>query len=153
MFAETNLSQYIEFVRYFEFQRIISTARFKPMTSKFLEHVWESQLANDFLILNLQASSAESDSNQNIPYLFGYKTGFSLSRMSTKIIKSVLFNFAVIQVLPFLNNPKHLDPSYKLDLDFWDCFGRKKTSYKRRNMVITKVKFKPSSGFQVQKLI
>ena len=21
---------------------------------------------------------------------------------------------------------QHLDPSYKLDLDFWDCFGRKK---------------------------
>ena len=124
------------------------------MTSKFLVHVWESQLANDFLILNLKASSAETDSNQNIPYLFGYKTGFSLSRMSTKIIKSVLFNFAVIQVLPFLNNPKDLDLSYKTDLDFWDCFGRKKApSYKRRNTVITKVKFKPSSGFQVQKLI
>ena len=30
-----------------------------------------------------------------------------------------------IPVLPFLNNPKDLDPSYKMDLDFWDCFGRK----------------------------
>ena len=29
------------------------------------------------------------------------------------------------------NNPKDLDPSYDMDLDFWDCFGRKKTpSYK-----------------------
>ena len=54
--------------------------------------------------------------------------------MSTN--KSVLFNFAVIWVLPFLNNPKDLDPTYKTDLDFWDCFGRKKTpSYKRRNTV------------------
>ena len=70
-----------------------------------------------------------------IPYLFGYNTGFSLSK-SIQIIKSVLFNFAVIRVLPFLNNPKDLDPSYKTDLDFWDCFGRKKTpSYKRRNTV------------------
>ena len=52
-------------------------------------------------------------------------------------MKSVLFNFAVIRVLPFLNNPKDLDPSYKTDLDFWDCFGRKKgPSYKRRNMVL-----------------
>ena len=34
--------------------------------------------------------------------------------------------FAVIRVLPFLNNPKDLDPSCKTDLDFWDCFGRKK---------------------------
>ena len=33
-------------------------------------------------------------------------------------------NFAIIQVLPFLNNPKGLDPSYKLDLPnvlkYWD---------------------------------
>ena len=25
----------------------------------------------------------------------------------------------------FQNNPKNLDPSYKTDLDFWDCFGRR----------------------------
>ena len=50
--------------------------------------------------------------------------------------QSVLRNFAVIRVLPFQNNPKDLDLSYKMDLDFWDCFGRKKTpSYKRRNTV------------------
>ena len=48
-----------------------------------------------------------------------------------------LCNFVIIQVLPFLNNPKNLDPSYKMDLDFWDCFGRdKKTlSYNQRNTV------------------
>ena len=34
-----------------------------------------------------------------IPYLLGYKTGFS-----------------------------PLDLSYKTDLDFWDCFGREKNS-------------------------
>ena len=33
----------------------------------------------------------------------------------------------IIQVLPFLNNPQALDLSYKTDLDFCDCFGRKKT--------------------------
>ena len=39
-------------------------------------------------------------------------------------------------ILSFLNNPKDLDPSYKTDLDLWDCFGRKKTpSYNRRNTV------------------
>ena len=38
--------------------------------------------------------------------------------------------------LPFINNPKYLDPSYKMDLHFWDCFGKKNTSsYNRRNMV------------------
>ena len=40
------------------------------------------------------------------------------------ITKSVLFNSAIIQVLPFLNNHKDLDPSYKMDLDLWDYFGR-----------------------------
>ena len=29
-------------------------------------------------------------------------------------------------VLLFLNSPKDVDPSYKIDLDFWECFGRKK---------------------------
>ena len=29
-------------------------------------------------------------------------------------------------ILTFLNNPKDLDPSYKMDLDFWNCFGREK---------------------------
>ena len=43
-----------------------------------------------------------------------------------------------MQVLPFLNNPKDLDPSYKIDLDFFYCFGREKNpSYNGypRNMV------------------
>ena len=42
----------------------------------------------------------------------------------------------MIRILPFINNLKDLDPSYKMDLDFWDCFGRGKTpSYNRRNTV------------------
>ena len=50
---------------------------------------------------------------------------FSLLKMITgTITKSVLRNFVIIQILPFLNNPKDLDPSCKMDLDFWDCFGR-----------------------------
>ena len=32
----------------------------------------------------------------------------------------------MVLVLPFLNNPKYLDPSYKMDLDFWDCVERQK---------------------------
>ena len=43
--------------------------------------------------------------------------------------KSVLWNFAIIRVLSFPNNPKDLDPFYKMDLDFGDCFGRKKTVF------------------------
>ena len=38
-----------------------------------------------------------------VPYFFGYKTDFS-----------------------FLNNPKNLDRSYKIDLDLWDCYGKVK---------------------------
>ena len=29
-----------------------------------------------------------------------------------------------MEVFPFKTNPKNLDPSYKMDLDIWDCFGR-----------------------------
>ena len=38
--------------------------------------------------------------------------------------------FAIIRVVPFLT-PKGLDPCYKMDLDFWDCFGRKKLCQKK----------------------
>ena len=40
----------------------------------------------------------------NLPYFFAYKTVF----------------------FSFQNNPKNLDPSYKMDLDLWDCLGRVK---------------------------
>ena len=40
----------------------------------------------------------------HVPYFFGYKTGF----------------------FPFQNNPKDLDPSWKTDLDLWNCLGRVK---------------------------
>ena len=54
----------------------------------------------------------------------------------TEETKSVLRNFAILQVLPFLNNLKDLDLSYKTDLDLWDCLGRKKTlSCNQINMV------------------
>ena len=29
------------------------------------------------------------------------------------------------EVFLFQNSSKDLDPSYKMDLDFWDCFERK----------------------------
>ena len=34
-------------------------------------------------------------------------------------------NYSYKRVLSFLNSPKDLDPSYKMDLEFWDCFGGK----------------------------
>ena len=42
--------------------------------------------------------------NTYVPYFLGYKTEF----------------------FSFQNNPKDLDPSYKTDLDLWDCLGRVK---------------------------
>ena len=36
----------------------------------------------------------------------------------------------------FQNNPENLDPSYKMDLDFWDYFERgKNPSYNQKNTV------------------
>ena len=31
------------------------------------------------------------------------------------------------EIFSFQNNPKNLDPSYKTDLDLWDCFRKGKT--------------------------
>ena len=39
---------------------------------------------------------------KDLPYCFGYKTDF----------------------FSFQNNHKNLDPSYKMDLDLWNCLGR-----------------------------
>ena len=54
------------------------------------------------------------------------RQSFTLSRMTTNNYINPIKSFAVTQDLPFLNNPKDLDPSYKMDLDFWDCLGKKK---------------------------
>ena len=40
-----------------------------------------------------------------------------------------------MQVLSFLNNPKDLDASYRMDLDFWDCLEGKSLSYNQRNLL------------------
>ena len=39
----------------------------------------------------------------------------------------ILYFFAYkMEFFFFQNNPKNLDPSYKMDLDLWDCLGRVK---------------------------
>ena len=50
-----------------------------------------------------------------------------------QITKSVHWNFAVIPVLPFLNNPKYLDRSFKMALDF-----RNYLKWKKNLCLITK---------------
>ena len=44
---------------------------------------------------------------------------------------------AIIQVLPFLNNPQDLDPSYKMDIDFWNFLEGKNSILEVKNMVFT----------------
>ena len=54
------------------------------------------------------------------------RRGFCSSRMtSNNYISPMKFCYNTNFTLPFLNNPKDLDPSYKTDLDLWDCFERK----------------------------
>ena len=48
-------------------------------------------------------SDRKDEENIQILYFFGYKTQFFFA---------------------FQNNPINLDPSYKMDLDLWDCLGR-----------------------------
>ena len=36
------------------------------------------------------------------------------------------FGYKMRVFFSFQNNPKNLDPSYKTDLDHWDCLGRVK---------------------------
>ena len=52
--------------------------------------------------------------------------GFPLFRMTTNNLICPMI-VAIIQVLPFPNNPKDLDPSYKMDLDFLDLFWKEIT--------------------------
>ena len=53
------------------------------------------------------------------------KQGFPLSKMTAEL-RINLKEFKYEIGIPYQNNPKNLDPSYKMDLDFWDCFGREK---------------------------
>ena len=59
----------------------------------------------------------------SLPYLFAYKTDFSLFHL-------VIWIYRISSVIrlsfPVQNNPKNLDLSYKTDLDLWVCLGRVK---------------------------
>ena len=63
---------------------------------------------------------------EHITIFIWLQDGVFVSLEWLQISNSVPWKCAIIRVLPFLNNPKDLDPSYKMDLDLWDCFGRKK---------------------------
>ena len=83
---------------------------------------------------------SQNRNSYNNYHTYSIMMGFSLSRTTTNNLISPMkfcYNTSIIPVLPLLNNPKDLDPSYKMDLDFWECFGRKKTlSYSRRDTVM-----------------
>ena len=42
------------------------------------------------------------------------------------LLQSTIFLRLYDRVFPSQNNPKDLDPSFKTDLDLWDCLGRVK---------------------------
>ena len=65
------------------------------------------------------------------------RLGLPFSRMTTKNLISAM-KVAIIQILPFLNNPKDLYPSDKMDLDFGIVLKGKQLSYNRRYTVIVK---------------
>ena len=55
--------------------------------------------------------------NDRLPYFSAYKTVF----------------------FPFQNSPKYLDPSYKMDLDIWDCFRKGKLISKQNFIRLIKM--------------
>ena len=45
-------------------------------------------------------------------------------QLSTNIMSILPYFLAYkMEFFSFQNNPKNLDPSYKMDLDLWDCLG------------------------------
>ena len=44
------------------------------------------------------------------------------------VVKAFHYHISSVirQFFSFQNKPKDLDPSYKMDLDLWDCLGRVK---------------------------
>ena len=57
-------------------------------------------------------------------YFFGNKAGLSFSNCTRKHLISLVL-IGCYEVFLFQNSPKNPDPSYKMDLDFCDCFGKK----------------------------
>ena len=47
---------------------------------------------------------------------------YSIELVDCHISLVIIWSF-----FPFQNNPKNLEPSYKMVLDLWDCLGRVKT--------------------------
>ena len=49
----------------------------------------------------------------------------SISRFILEVTRHLPYFFSdKTELFSFKNNPKNLDPSYKMDLDLWDCLGR-----------------------------
>ena len=55
----------------------------------------------------------------------------TLSHACTKIFKTAYISTVFLRLydrlFSFQNNPNDLDPSFKMDLDLWDCLGRVKS--------------------------
>ena len=51
-----------------------------------------------------------------------------LYKLYNAILKCTIF-FGYRTGFHFQNNPENLEPSYKMDLDFLDCFGKENPSH------------------------
>ena len=51
---------------------------------------------------------------------------YSQINMVREYFEIPYFSAYKTEAFPFQNNPKNLDPSYKMDLDLGDCLGRAK---------------------------
>ena len=105
---------------------------------------YDGQLNASAYIRNKSDSQIPANLSTHTVFIRLYD-GFSPCLEWLQITKTVPLNFAIIRVVPFLKNLKDLDPSYKMDLDHWDCFGRKKTlSYIQRKTVSARLMQAPS---------
>ena len=76
---------------------------------------------------SLRATSLSMEFRQKLKH-----SGLGSSEIQVRSRNSILLYFFgyKMQVFHFQNNPKNLDPSSKMDLDFWDCFRMDKLDLK-----------------------
>ena len=130
---------WIEMSRYLVEKRGLFKERLCSQGSKFLplrvDPQWERRQnrkwQNCFSItctFHLRTKSSHNPT-ECIYHIYWLQDGVFHSPQWLQKTISVLWNFAVIRVLPFLNSPKDLDLSYKMDLDFFWLFWKGKKAF------------------------
>ena len=68
-----------------------------------------------------------------LPYLFDNNIVVYPSEIQ-ELCKSALCSLGTKCIFPFQNNKKNVYPSFNMDLDFWESFGRKTPSYNKHSI-------------------